>query len=86
MAKLTDGYFYHMPVAKAILERPKYVNRLKPLANESAYAYEKGKGYEFEKVCRGYAIGEYQKLGIEFDDEDIEWVAAEVHWKIKRLV
>ena len=86
MAKRADAYFYRTDVVKAIMERPKYVNRLKPLANESAYAYEKGKGYEFEKVCRGYAIGEYQKLGIAFDDEDIEWVVADIHWKIQRLV
>lgn len=85
MAKLTDGYFERLNVSKAILGKPKYVARLKPLANVSAYAYEKGKGYEFEKVCRGYAIGEYQKRGVTFDDEDIEWVAAEVHWKVTRL-
>lgn len=86
MANLTDAYFYRTDIVKAIMGRPKYVNRLKPLANESAYAYERGRGFEFEKVCRGYVIGEYQKLGIAFDDEDIEWAVADIHWKIERLV
>ena len=69
-----------------IMARQKYVTKLKPLARESSYAYERDYGLEFEKVCRGYAIGEYQKRGVEYSDEDVRWVVADVHWRTERLV
>ena len=70
-------------VSDAIRKKSKWVERLRPLARESAYANERG--HEFEKVCRGYAIATYQKLGKAFNNDDLEWVCGDVHFYVMNL-
>lgn len=73
---------HRFEVAQAILKRPKYHDRLFELGKDNAYAADREENDPFEKVCRGYAIGEFQKRSWPFDDDDIVWVTHTVHWDL----
>ena len=60
-------------IASTILSKDKYIERLKPLYRASAVTPD------FDKACRGYAIGLCQKKGFNFTPLDINAICSEVY-------